>query len=89
MNSAILAFVVERAFKYGGLWVHYEELEGVRETMVALGQDTTTLDERMALARELMAQYHSEVQERVAGHHLMLGYCEPSLTVCAIDDSLP
>ena len=89
MNSGVLAFVLERTFKYGGLWIVYEELEDMRATMGRMGLDTTTVDQKLANARGLMDLYHSEIQARLAAHHLLLGYCEPGLTVCAIDDGKP
>ena len=88
MNSGVLAFILERMFRYGGLWIHYEDLEGVRGVMVAGGQDTTAIDQRMAQAQALMTQIHREVQVRLAGHHLLLDYCEPAMTITAIDDGL-
>ena len=89
MHSATLAHVFELSFKYGGLWIHIEELEQVRAIMVSQGQDTSSLDLTLAQAQQNMAQHHSDLQALFTAYHLMLGHCQPGCTMCAIDDGQP
>ena len=89
IHSSTLAHVFELSFKYGGLWIHIEELEQVRAIMVSQGQDTSSLDLTLAQAQQNMAQHHADLQALFTAYHLMLGHCQPGCTMCAIDDGLP
>ena len=88
MKSGVLAFVLERMFRYGGLWIHFEHMEGVREVMTTEGQDTRAIDELIAQAQVLIDLLHANVQVRLREHHLVLGYCQDRQTIVVIDDGL-